>query len=133
LGEMASHGLRDQDRLDEASNYVIWKTKILAVLEEYDLEANANSVVAVLVDNYQKKKYKAEQGKAKRLILDGVRDHVVSHLQGKDTAREMWEALSSLYECSSEQWKMYLEQKLQWNLMQKGEGVNLYPSTSSGH
>ena len=44
----------------------------------------------------------------------------------KDTAREMWEALSSLYEGSSEQRKMYLEQKLQWTLMQKGEGVNSY-------
>ena len=51
---------------------------------------------------------------------------MVSHLQGKDTAREMWEALFSLYEGSSEQRKMYLEQKLQWTLMQKGEGVNLY-------
>jgi len=38
----------------------------------------------------------------------------------------MWEALSSLYEGSSEQRKMYLEQKLQQTLMQKGEGVNSY-------
>ena len=56
MGEMALHGLRDQDRLDEASNYVIWKTKILAVLEEYDLEAYAKRVVVVLADNNQKKK-----------------------------------------------------------------------------
>lgn len=109
MGEMASHGLRDQDRLDGASNYVIWKTKILVVLEEYDLEAYVKSVVDVPVDNDQKKKYKAKQGKAKRLILNGVRDHVVSHLQGKDTTREMREALSSLYEGSSKERKMYLE------------------------
>ena len=79
MGEMASHGLKDQDRLEGASNYVIWKTKILAVLEEYDLEAYANSVVAVIADNDQKK-YKGKEGKATRLILDGVGDHVVSHL-----------------------------------------------------
>ena len=77
---MASHGLRDQDRLEGAFDYVIWKTRILVVLEEYDLEAYINSVVAVSANNDQTKKYKAEQGKAKRLILDGVRDHVVSHL-----------------------------------------------------
>ena len=122
---MASHVLRDQDKLDAASNYVIWKTRILVVLQEYDLEEYVNSVVVVPA-NDQKNKYKAKQGKARRLIIDGVRDHVVSHLQGKDTTREMWEALSSLYEGSSEQWKMYLEQKLQRTLMQKGEGVNLY-------
>ena len=70
--------------------------------------------MVVLAENDQKKKYKAKQGTAKRFILDGVRDHVVSHLQGKDT---MWEPLSSLYEGSSKQRKMYLEQKLQRTLM----------------
>ena len=58
--------------------------------------------------------------------IQQVRDHVVSHLQGKDTTQEMWEALSSLYEGSSEQRKMYFEQKLQRTLTQKGEGVNSY-------
>lgn len=85
MGDMASHGLRDQYRLEGASNYVIWKTKILVVLEECDLEAYVKSVVVVPANNDQKKKYKAEQGKAKRFILDGVRDHVVSYLQAKDT------------------------------------------------
>ena len=42
---MTSHGLRDQDRLDGASNNVIWKTRILVVLEEYDLEDYVKSVV----------------------------------------------------------------------------------------
>jgi len=65
--------------LNGASNYVIWKTRILVVREEYDLEAYVKSVVVVLTDNDQKKKYKSRQGKAKRLILDGVQDHVVSH------------------------------------------------------
>jgi len=44
---MALHGLKDQDRLDGASNYVIWKTKILDVLEEYDLEACVKNGVIV--------------------------------------------------------------------------------------
>jgi len=90
---------------------VIWKTRILVVLEEYDLEACVKSIVVIPTNNDQKKKYKAKQGKVKRFKLDEVREHVV--LQGKDTAREIWELLSSLYEGSSEQQKMYLEQKLQ--------------------
>ena len=69
MGEMASHGLIDQHRLEGASNYVIWKAKILVVLEEYDLEAYVNSVIVAPADNDQKKKYRAGQGKVKRLIL----------------------------------------------------------------
>lgn len=60
LGEMTSHGLRYQDRLEGASNYVIWKTRILVVLEEYDVEAYVNSVVVIPADNNQNNKYKVE-------------------------------------------------------------------------
>jgi len=80
LGEMASHGLRYRDKLEGASNYFIWKTRILVVLEEYDLEAYVKSVVTVPADNDQKNMYKVGQGKAKRFILNRVRVHVVSHL-----------------------------------------------------
>lgn len=73
------HGIRDQDRLEGAFNYVMWKTRILVFLE-YNLKAYVKSVVVVLIENDQRKKCKAKQGKAKRLILDGVRHHVVSHL-----------------------------------------------------
>ena len=67
-------------------------------------------MVVVPTDPDQLKKYKSDMAKCKRLILDGVKDHIVSHLAGKNTAREMWEALSLLYEGTFEQWKMYLEQ-----------------------
>ena len=44
------------------------------------------------------KKYKGEMEKAKRLILDKVRDHVACHIVGKDIARQMWDALATLYQ-----------------------------------
>ena len=34
---MATSGLRDHDRLDGASNFVIWKARILAVLNDLKL------------------------------------------------------------------------------------------------
>lgn len=63
VGEMVSHGLRDQDRLEGASNYVIWKTKILAMLEEYDLEAYIKSFVVVLAYNDKKKSTRPIRGR----------------------------------------------------------------------
>ena len=62
--------------------------------------------------------------KAKRMILDGVKDHVVCHVASKGTTKEMWDALAMLYQGSSEQQKMYLEQKLRSAQMQKGERVD---------
>ena len=98
---MASHGLRDQDRLEGSSNYVIWKERIKFLLDEYDLKTFMDNVVIVPTDLDQNKKYKSDMAKAKRLILDGVKDHIVSHIAGKNTTREIWEAFSVLYEGTS--------------------------------
>ena len=68
-------------------------------------------MVVVPADLDPLKKYKGEMAKAKRLILDGVRDHVMCHIAGKDTTRQMWEALATLCKGSSQQRKMYLEHK----------------------
>ena len=63
----------------------------------------------------------------KKLILDGVRDHVVSHIAAKGTDKEMWDTLSTLYQGTSER-KLYLEEKLRCTRMQKGEHINPYPT-----
>ena len=40
--------------------------------------------------------FKKLNAKAKRLILDGIRDHIIPHVRGKDYAHDMWAALISL-------------------------------------
>ena len=109
LAEMAAHGLQDQDQLDGASNYVIWKARISCLLDEHNLKTYVDNLVVVPMDPDPLKKYKGEMAKAKRLIPDGVRDHVVCHIADKDIAQRMWEALATLYEGSSKQRKMFLE------------------------
>jgi hypothetical protein len=40
--------------------------------------------------------------KAKRIILDAIKDHVIPHVTGKANAYEMWESLTKLYQSSNE-------------------------------
>jgi len=77
---MASSGLRDQHRLDGTSNYVIWKARMSCLLDEHFLKDYVDSVVVVPADLDPLKQYKREMVKAKRMILDGVKDHVVCHI-----------------------------------------------------
>jgi len=65
LAEMAANGLRDQDRLDGASNFVIWKARISCLLDEHNLKIYVDSVVAIPTDPDALKKYKGEMEKAK--------------------------------------------------------------------
>ena len=55
---MAINGLRDQDRLDGASNFIIWKARILAVLDKNRIKDYALRTVVVPVDADPLKKYK---------------------------------------------------------------------------
>ena len=87
LTTMVAHGLRDQGRLEGVSNYVISKARITCLLDEYDLKLFVTSKVAVPADPDPLKKYTIDMAKAKRVLLDGFKDHIVSHIAGKDTAR----------------------------------------------
>lgn len=110
--EMETSGLRDQDRLDGASNYVIWKERMEFLLDEHSLKTYVDSVVVVPADPNPLKKYRVEMAKTKRMILNGVKDHMVCHVASRGNTKEMWDALATLYQGSSEQQKMYLEQKM---------------------
>ena len=98
---MASHGLRDQDRLDGLSNFLVWKERILILLEAYNLRDHAKQTLATPTDLDLLQKHKEATGHAKPLIMDGIKDHIVPHITKKKTANEMWKALISLYEGKS--------------------------------
>ena len=55
-------------------------------------------VVVEPVNTDSLKKYEEARAKAKCMILDGVKDHVVPPIAEKETAREMWETLTNLYQ-----------------------------------
>ena len=44
---MVSHALRDRERLNDMSNFVIWRAKILTVLDEYNIKDYAKNVLVV--------------------------------------------------------------------------------------
>ena len=69
---------------------------------------------------------KKDMTKAKRMILDGVHDHIISHIVEKNTAKDMWEVVLKLYQDPSENCKMILKGKLRTTKMQKGENVTPY-------
>ena len=106
---MARYGLRDQDRLDGMSNYVIWKAIILSVLDEYGPKDHAEKTLAVPTDADPFKKYEENQVQTKCLIIDGVKDHVIPHVTGKNTTHDMWSALEVMYQGGFVQRKMLLE------------------------
>ena len=64
---MASNGLRDQDRLEGSSNYVIGKSRIEFLLDEHDLKALIDGAVVEPLDVAHLRQFKKNMARAKRL------------------------------------------------------------------
>ena len=74
---MLFSGLRVEVILDGASNFGIWKEWILLLLEEYGLKEFATKTIAVPTNAQQANAHKKIDAKARRVIMNGVKDHVV--------------------------------------------------------
>ena len=99
-----------------------------AVLEDNGLKEFIDSDVpkqgssdAALLDAWKKK-----VAKTRRILLEGVKDHIVSSLHGKATPFEMWNTLTYLFQSSSDQRKLVLKDKLRKIKMEKGDNIPKY-------
>jgi len=110
--EMVVNGLRDQDRLDGASNFMVRKARILSILDRHHIKGFALRVITIRVDSVTNERYKEAMAKAKCIILDGVKDHVTQHIVEKEMAKEISDTLKTLYQNTSVQRKMLLENQL---------------------
>lgn len=81
-------GLRLEDRMDGSTNYSIWKERIVLVLEENDISEFADQTHSPPTDGTLLIAWKKDV-KARRIILDRVKDHIVPHVSEKKTATEM--------------------------------------------
>ena len=84
------------------------------------------NLIAVLttIDEASKETYEKKHIKAKRIILDAIKDHVIQHIYGKDNSYQMCNDLTRIYQSSNENRKMILREKLKCIRMEKYENVS---------
>ena len=81
--------LRLEDRLDGAGNFVPWKAMLVLILEENELwdevVLNTTTVPIVVLPSIDATTLSAfnKDIKARRIILDEVKDHVIPHISSK--------------------------------------------------
>ena len=117
--------LRLEDRLDGVENFVPWKARIVLILEENELwdevVHNTTAVLIVVPPSTDAATLTVfnKDIKARRIILDAAKDHVIPHISSKTRAYQMWDALTSLFQSSNENRKMVLREKLKTIKMAK--------------
>ena len=73
-----------------------------------------------------KEKYKKNLVKAKRIIADSIKDHLIPHVSSLTTPRQMFDALSRLYEGKNINQKMTLRTQLKNVKMQSSKTIQSY-------
>ena len=86
----------------------------------------ASTVMTKPIDKDALEEHEALEARAQRVILEGVKDHLIPHLAEKKTAYDMWDALKLLFKAKNENQKMALKDKLHNVKMNQGESVTSY-------
>jgi hypothetical protein len=122
---MNFNGLRLEYALEGNSNYISWKDMMEAVLEDNGLKDYIDKDVPKpdVTDNANLDAWKKKVAKARRILLEGVQDHIVSSLHGKTTPHAMWKVLMDLFQNSRDHRKLSLKDKLRKIKMEKGDSI----------
>ena len=96
------------------------------VLEDNSLKDFIDQEVPKANDATQLAEWKKCVARARRILLEGVQDHIVSSLHGKETPFSMWKTLKDIYQNNNDQMKLALKDKLRRIKCEKGDTISTY-------
>eukprot|EP00253_Pinus_taeda_P033649 PITA_33649 len=123
---MCFNGLRLEYALEGNSNYIAWKDRMEAVLDGNGLKEFIDVEVPKPTDAAQFEAWQKKTAKCRRILLEGVKDHIVSSLHGKASPYLMWKALTDLFQSKSGQRKLALKDKLRKIKCENGDNMPKY-------
>jgi hypothetical protein len=83
-------------KLEGVENFRAWKYRIGLILEENDLARFVKEEVPEPVDAAYKAKHHKNIIRAKRIIVDSIKDHLILQVSSKKIPKEMFDALTML-------------------------------------
>ena len=75
-------------------------------------------------EDEENENYKKDMIRAKRIIVDSIKDHLIPHVSSMDTPKEIFDSLSGMYEGRNINQNMNLRSQLKSTKMRKGESIH---------
>ena len=114
------------DNLEGVSNFRAWKYRVNLILEENKMLKFIQNEQPKLEAAEAKEEHQMLLIRAKRIIADSIRDHLIPIVSSRKTPKDMYDALSRLFEGKNISQKMNLRNSLKSREMAKGESVHDY-------
>ena len=114
---------KPEDKLEGIENFLAWNYTISLILKENGLEKYIKNEFA---EAEAKEKHEQDLIKAMRIIVYSIKDHLIPQVSSKKTPKQMYDALSIMYEGKNINRKMNLRTQLKGTKMSKGESIQYY-------
>ena len=115
-----------EDKLEGIENYRAWKCRMGLILKENDLEKYIKDKVAEPEEAEAKEKHRKDLIREQRIIVDSIKDHLISQVSSKKTPKEMYDSLARMYEGRNINREMNLRAQLKSTKMSHGEPIQDY-------
>lgn len=122
---MVNH-VRLEDRLEGASNFSSWKTRVMIFLREMELEDYVESNKTILKNDPDKTTWKRHNNKAMKIIIDSVKDRILPSISSLSTAFQMFSTIKNTFEINNTSRLLTLKQDLLYIKMNNGESITSY-------
>ena len=86
-------GTKVEHHLDGATNFISWKSRVL-ILEENDLLNLVNEKVLEPDAEEDKSHWRKSDSRARKILVESVRDHFVPQISQKKMTRKMFKTLN---------------------------------------
>lgn len=114
------------EKLEGVDNFRAWKYRIMLILEENDLDKYVEEEVQASKEEEAKAKHKKEMIRAKRIIADSLKDHLIPQVSTLKTPKSMFDALTRLFEGKNINRKMTLRSQLKDVKQQGSQTIQSY-------
>ena len=114
------------ENIEGVENIKAWKYRIMLILQENDLDKFVKEEVKESEESEAKSKHKKDMIIAKRIIADSIKDNLIPQVSSRETPKEMFDALSGLFEGRNINRKMTLGNQLKSVRAQKSKTMKSY-------
>ena len=87
-----------EDKLEGIQNFLAWKYRIGLILKENGLDKYIKDEVVKPKEDEAKEKHGQDLIKEMRIIVDSIKDHLITQVSYKKKPKKMYDALSKMYE-----------------------------------
>ena len=95
---MTSISIRLEVQLEGTTKFNIWKTRVINILNEHNLDSFVTTVIEAHTTNVGRTNYKKNQAKANRIIYDSVKENLMLVITPLRIAKECFDTLINIYE-----------------------------------